>query len=171
MTEKSNQFPMDPELPTRVAESFVGWMASRGVTLGFDRVSLERDFELALEKRFFRSNKPVLQIDEKRYDLETGAACFFGEALRQQYSGQWFGELGTNSGVNYYLVRIRFGDYVFNPFSWVGYRLTNGRRSEGTVEECLRAVTPSMKDRIDHKRNRIDSIIASGGVVVDSEIY
>ena len=171
MTQKSAQSPMDPELPTRVAESFVGWMAGRGVSLGFDRVSLERDFELALERRFFRSNKPILQVGERRYDLETGAACFFGEALRQRYSGQWFGELGPNSGVNYYLVQIRFGEYVFNPFSWIGYRLTNGRKSAGTVKDCLRAVTPSMKDGIDHKRIRIDSIIASGGVVVDSEVY
>jgi hypothetical protein len=81
------------------------------------------------------------------------------------------GQLLPFWGANYYTARIQFGAYSFRPFSWLGYRLTNGREEAGTVESCLIAVTPSMKDGIDYKRQRHDQIIANGGIVIDRDYY
>ena len=171
MAEEVLKFPMESDLPSRVAKRFVAWMADRDIHLRSDLASLERDFELALENECKSPDDLVLVVDDEHYDLGTGAACFFGEVLRQQFSGTWYGELKTRSGLNYYFTRIRFGDYHFSPFRWISYRLRNGRKSEGSVGDCLRAVIPSMKDGVDQKQERIDSIVGSGGSVVDYEIF
>ncbi|MEM1181752.1 MAG: hypothetical protein AAGM22_25635 [Acidobacteriota bacterium] len=162
---------MNSDLPFQVAGRFAAWMAERDLHLRSDLASLQRDFEIALECECSCPDDPVLTVGSEQYDLGTGAACFFGDALRQQFSGVWCGELKTKWPLNYYFTRIRFGDYYFSPFSWVGYRLSNGRESEGTVGDCLRAVIPSMKDGVDKKQRRIDAIIRSGGSVVDFNVF
>ena len=171
MAEDYLNKPMDSDLPSRVARCFVELMANKGICLQDDQQSLIEDFEQALENECSDPSDALLEVDGTHFDLGTGAACFFGETLRREYSGMWCGKLGANSAVNYYTTRIQFGEYWFYPFRWISYRLTNGRESEGTAASCLRAVTPSMRDRVDHKEKRIRAIIDSGGTVIDSEIY
>ncbi|MEM1180954.1 MAG: hypothetical protein AAGM22_21620 [Acidobacteriota bacterium] len=162
---------MDHGLPTRVAERFVEWMAVRGIQLSAALDSLEKDFELALERECRRPYDAVLTVGDEHYDLCTGAACFFGEALRRRFGGTWYGKLSTKSGLNYYQTRIRFGAYHFAPFRWISYRLQNGRASEGAVADCLRAVIPSMQDHADHKQAQIDESIACGKTAVVYDVF
>jgi hypothetical protein len=159
--------PMDQQLPTRVADRFVAAMADRGIKLRFDIQSLILYFEDALQTHSIR--EAWMDVDGQPYHLKTGAGCYFGETLRRPHSGVWVGQLLPGPG-NFYTVRIRFGEYFFEPFCWLSYRLSNGR-SQGTVKQCVDAVLPSMTDGIDHKRRRIDAMIAERRVVVDNEVY
>jgi hypothetical protein len=146
-------------------------MAATGVQLHFDEASLKQSFDSALEHYRETLRKGSLDVDGTSFDLETAAGCYFGETLRRLYGGRWMGQLSPRCGANFYTAQIQFGAYLFSPFCWLGYRLSNGREEEGTVESCLIAVIPSMKDGIDYKRQRHDQIIANGGIVIDRDVY
>src|SRR5262249_357520 len=128
-------------------------------------------FDSALELHWETLRNGFIDVYGTSFDLETGAGCYFGDTLRRLYGGRWMGQLLPFFRANYYMARIQFGAYSFHPFAWLGYRLANGQKEEGTVESCLIAVTPSMKDGIDYKRQRHNQIIANGGIVIDRDHY
>jgi len=162
--------PLTSDLPARVAQAFLVQMAAEGVQLQFDEASLTHSFDSILDDRE-RFEGRYLEVAGASYDLATAAGCFFGETLRRRYAGTWLGRLDRKAGVNFYTVRIQFGDYRFSPFCWLSYRLSNGRSSVGSVESCLAAVTPSMRDGMDYKRQKQNGIIKGGGVVTDSDVW
>ena len=161
--------PMDQELPLRVATRFVEVVADLGICLRFDVDSLVTDFEYVLQCHSKTLRESKMNVGDEDYLVEVGAACYFGETLRRLNSGLWMGKLETGLE-NFYTVRIRFGYYLFAPFCWLGYRIWNGEE-EGAVEQLVQAVLPSMKDGIDHKRQRIDAMIAEGHTVIDHQHY
>lgn len=161
---------MESDLPERVADCFVSRFAVEGFSLRYEIDSLTSDFEVILEAHESDLQNGSIEIEGTRFDLETGAGCYFGETFRRLFSGHWYGQLEPSSGANYYTTRIKFGEYLFSPFCWLGYRLANGIE-EGTVADCADAVTPSMRDGIDHKQRQIDEIIEAGGTVIDNQIF
>ena len=169
---KSRKYdPIAPDLPAALAEVFIRKMGEVGISLTIDLYSLVNGFEEALQKHAESIRKDWFWVGEMSYDLETGAGCYLGESLRRQFNGTWLGKIEPNSGACYYRTRIQFGDYLFSPFSWLNYRLSNGREIEGTVETCLAAVYPSMKDGVDYKKRRQEEVIRAGGTVVDKDVY
>jgi hypothetical protein len=154
---------IDPNLPGLLAEAFVERMAAEGFELKHDETCLVNDFERILKTKRELFRPPIdrqrvsLTIeDNQTFDLETAAACFLGETLARKYSGVWVGFLTSNSAANFYTAEIRFSEYRFQPFLWLGYRLENGLDDTGDVSDLVQDVTPQMRDGIDYAQRKND---------------
>lgn len=130
------ELPENPDQPTVYAQDFAAQMKALGYELDFSLGSLTQDFE----KLFDAKNAIKLSID-----FETAMACYLGEVLKLYYEGAWKGYCSAKAGANYYTCYMMFGDYKFQPFTYVGYRVANGVGDTGNLESFLQKLIPSLE--------------------------
>ncbi len=153
--------PENPDQPTAYAQNFARQMKALGYQLDFSLDSLTQDFEqlFEIEKE---SLKPTM-------NFETAMACYLGEVLKLYYAGQWKGHCTQNAGANYYTSYMMFGDYKFHPYTYVGYRLSNGVEDTGNLETFLHKLIPSLESGRNLKEDAIKQANQQGKIFHDTE--
>jgi hypothetical protein len=154
------ELPENIHQPTAFAQDFATEMKAMGYGLDFSIDSLTSDFEKLFDA------KDVIKIS---IDFETGMACYLGEVLKLYYSGQWRGHCSARSGANFYTSYMVFGDYKFQPFTYVGYRVANGREDTGNLENFLQKLIPSLEAGRDLKQDAIKQANQQGRIFHDTE--
>lgn len=154
------QLGENPDQPTAYAQEFAAQMKSLGYKLDFSLDSLTRDYE-----NLFAIKDSLNLIIE----FETAMACYLGEVLKLYYAGEWKGHCSKNAGANYYTCYMMFGDYNFKPFTYVGYRITNGSEDTGNLENFLRKLIPSLEAGRDLKQDAIKQANQQGRIFHDTE--
>jgi hypothetical protein len=146
----------NPDVPPRVAEGFVEFMTKHGYDLSLDLACLQGTIESIIELDLFRDrsgSRHGFEVGSAgiTYDAETGLSVYIGEVLARTFDGVWTGHCAPTSGLNFYTLKLSFGDYKASPSWWPAYRISNGP-SEGTFEEWLQAVLPSIQARRDLRK-------------------
>lgn len=117
----------DPKL---TASLFSKEMQALGYTLDFSLQSLELEIDRILE------TSPINSEDTK-FDLEAKLTAYIGETLCQNRNGFWSGAFYSHKsriGNNYYFCKITIGKHDFYPSHFIGYYLSNGKKSTGTFK-------------------------------------
>lgn len=133
--------------PMTVAEDFAAQQSAAGYPLPFSLASLETQVDRLLVLPIFRHGRKGLPTDAEERN-EAALAAYVGETLRRLFGGEWGGSFYPRSQArNYYESFVLFGDFLFNPHLFVGYRLTNGE-GEGSFRSYLRSLLPRIEARI-----------------------
>lgn len=132
--ENIHEYPAtEPADPKSCAEHFADIMGKKGYTLDFSLKSLETEIDRILEK-YSKIEYQELNI------LEEFLTAYVGESLLRIFGGSWAGNFYgplNRSGVNFYTSYMVINDFRFNPNHFIGYYLSNGKKSEGTFYEYL----------------------------------
>ena len=130
--------------PIAVAERFAALMRASGYEFDFSLRSLTESVDLWLDKNQFHGNDPDVWCKEARLE------AYIGEATRRLFNGEWQGSFSEQeAGTNYYLSFVRFGDYLYRPSHYIGYRSANGRDSAGTFAAHFAGKLPLIESRIE----------------------
>lgn len=130
------ELPENSDQPTAFAQDFAAEMKTLGYGLDFSIDSLTQDFEKLFD---------VKEVIKLPMDFQTGMACYLGEVLKLYYRGEWRGYCSAKAGANYYTSYMMFGEYRFSPFTYVGYRVANGREDTGNLESFLQKLIPYLE--------------------------
>lgn len=119
--------------PKTCATDFAKIMKGKGHVLDFSLESLEVEVDHILAQ--------YATVDfEDLSILEDFLTAYVGETLIANFGGSWTGNYYAPmslAGVNYYSSFITINDFRFNPNHFIGYYLTNGKKTEGTFYEYL----------------------------------
>lgn len=142
----------EPSDPKTCAKHFADLMEKKGYKLDFSLKSLETEIDRILEK-YSKIEYQELNI------LEEFLTAYVGETLLHLFGGNWVGDFYgplNRVGINFYTSYMVINDFRFNPNHFIGYYLSNGKKSEGTFYEYL------------YKRNQSSGIFhdfLSGGLI------
>lgn len=155
-----NKLKDNPEIPPLVARNFVTQMNSNGYAFDMSVQSLTTELERLLCDIEEENIQVTLGlVNGLEYDLETSIVCYFGTVLSDKYNGRWEGHCTEQSGANYYLSSIVFGEYRLNPYySPIGYRITHGVGETGTIAQWLAHKGRYMEDHIDYHKHKIQKL-------------
>lgn len=160
----------NPDVPNRYAKLFVKSMRAYGYDLDFTRRSLLNDFEL-----IFQDERIAGEFDSKKhtrsvaFDFQTGMACYLAETLRKKFNGLWKGHCTLNCAANVYISYMMFGEYKFNPYMYIGYRVTHGVKETDTVEKLLANLTPFLASGVEQKNRDREEAISQGKLFDNTE--
>ena len=130
--------------PIAVAERFADVMCATGYEFDFSLRSLTESVDLWLDTSPFASKDPEAWCEQARLE------AYVGESTRRLFNGEWQGSFSEQeAGTNYYLSFVRFGDYLYRPSHYIGYRSANGRDSTGTFAAHFAGKLPLIKSRIE----------------------
>lgn len=122
---------METDDPVKTAEAFSKRMKADGFLFDYSLKSLETEIDRFLEKL-------ADTTDEIKEQTEIELTAYIGETIRRLYNGKWTGEFNAEAGgVNFYLCKVSIGKFEFFPSHFIGYYLTNGKKSEGSFYEYL----------------------------------
>jgi hypothetical protein len=135
-----NQGSADPGYQ---AIHFADQMNARGYALDFSLKSLFEEIDKLLESALFlHHEEPAQWVDEASLE------AYIGETLCWLFDGKWQGEFRPdNPGPNFYLSFVMFGEFRFFPSHFIGYRINNGKESQGTFTTYLERILPLIKRR------------------------
>ena len=146
--------PENPDMPNIYAELFVKSMRAYGYALDFTSRSLLNDFEsIFQDERIVGECGSKNVISGVEFDFQTGMACYLAETLRKKFNGSWKGHCTLNCAANVYISYVMFGEYKFNPYLYIGYRVTHGVKETDTVEKLLAKLTTALATGIDQRGN------------------
>ncbi|QXP58674.1 hypothetical protein [Olleya sp. HaHaR_3_96] len=117
--------------PKEAAEIVSKKYIEKGYTLDFSLKSLEYEMDKILENEL-----PKDPIESSKFVSELTA--YLGETLCRNFDTKWKGEYYLeNSGLNYYTSKIEKNGFEFGPSHFLGYYLSNGKKSEGSFKDYL----------------------------------
>ena len=129
-------------------------MESHGYSLEFSLENLMENIEPILESSLFsylkNNHSQPTDPKEKQYQehLESGLEAYVGEILCQKYNGKWEGVFSSNGFLmNFYSVGLQFGNYHVRLSHYFSYRLSHGKKDQGTFTEYLDRILPSIQTR------------------------
>ena len=71
--------------------------------------------------------------------------------------------------MNFYTSSIQFGNFNFQPFAYVTYRIRNGVHDTGDLKQLISRNEKSMQDGVNYKKQEMQAIIDAGKIAVDNE--
>ncbi|CAN5372676.1 hypothetical protein BH10BAC4_BH10BAC4_25740 [soil metagenome] len=117
--------------PIDTANDFAKEATAEGFSFDFSLSSLEVEIDKYLAKYY-----PLNQ--ETKLRVECVLTAYIGETIRRLYQGEWTGEYSLSSpGLNFYTCRVKIGKFDFYPNHFIGYYLSNSKKSEGTFYDYL----------------------------------
>ena len=163
--------PENPEFPPIVADAFVAYLKQYGYTLDYHIDTLFSELETIFEYEQLLGCKFTVSYNggDKEHEFRNGLASYLGETFVREYGGHWIGHFSVSVGANYYTSSVRFGEFTFLPFAYVGYRLSNGVKDTGDLKMLVERNAKSMRDGVNYKRREIDDIIKQGTIAIDNE--
>ncbi len=168
---KIEDLPENTHLPQMVASGFVQLTASFGYELDYSLNSLFNGLEKIFEDQRLAGKTFTIKAEQEAqtHNFENGLASYLGETFVQLYHGQWSGFFSEKTGMNYYTSSIQFGDFNFQPFAYVTYRMSNGAQDTGDLKKLFSRIEKSMQDGINYKKQEIQALIDAGKIAVDNE--
>ncbi len=140
--------------PKKEAKAFLEKMKLQGYSLELSMESLMENIEPILESSLFLylRNKQPQSNDTKGYQhqehLESGLEAYVGEILCQKYNGKWEGTFSSSGFLlNFYSVGLQFGSYHVRLSHYLSYRLTHGKKEQGTFAEYMDRILHSIQAR------------------------
>ncbi len=129
----------------KTAEAFAKKMKSIGFNCDFSKDSLMTQIDSILN-----SNKVCLGGEKPEcWENEVGLEAYIGETLLRLYEGNWQGTFDSKSpSDNFYFSFVKFDEYDFYPSHFIGYKVINGEKAEGTFNEYISRVLPKMTTNI-----------------------
>uniref|UniRef100_UPI0040496E05 hypothetical protein n=1 Tax=Flavobacterium sp. TaxID=239 RepID=UPI0040496E05 len=122
-----------PDNPKLVAEKFAKDYGEKGYKLDFSLESLKVEIDKILEMKASRNTDEI----EK---LESELTAYFGETLCRVFKAEWKGGYygyKNRTGINFYLCRIKKGEFEFGPSNFFEYYFSNGKENTGSFNDYL----------------------------------
>ena len=130
--------------PGDVAEHFAETMGKQGFELDFSLTSLLVEVDRLLEAPGVVTRESVAG-----HKNEAALGAYVGETLARLFDGVWQGQFSAdNTGINFYMSYVDFGEYRYHPSHFVSYRISNGP-GEGTFAEHLERTLPKVRARVE----------------------
>ncbi len=134
-----NEFIADP---TKTAFSFADEMQREAFLFNFTLASLETEVDRLVCSAYLNNRS-----DPRQWATEAGLEAYVGEVLRVLFDGECKGDFrADNPGPNFYCSWLVFGEYIYRPSHFLGYRISNGEIT-GTFAQHLAQVLPFVKAR------------------------
>ena len=163
----------NPDVPKLVAEGFVKMVSDHGYSLDYSLDSLFEVVENIFEDKRYSRGGSTFNVNvegiEQTHNFENGLTSYLGETLVRLYGGQWKGFFSAGTGANFYTSYTQFGEFVFKPFAYVGYRLGNGVEDTGNLKKLMSRISKSLQDGVNYKKQELQEIIDSGHIAFDNE--